>query len=186
MDVVVAPRWGTDRDVRKRPQRCEPTDKEMTMKIQMMSLALAGVAGLVVGCEEKKDVPVTPTPPAQTTLDKAVEGANDAAKAVGDKAAEVTEAAKDAGAKAADKVSEAGAAAKDSVGGLMDKAKDAGASALEGLGNPEELIAKAKQLIAENKLADAKSILEKLKAVQDKLPEPVRAQLTDLLKQVGL
>jgi hypothetical protein len=153
--------------------------KGTAMKIQIAGLSLLAVAGLVVGCDEKPSTPAAPS-----AMDKVTEKVNDAAKdtakSVTDKAAEVTDAAKDAGAAAADKVQEAG-------GNALDAAKNMGGDLLGKLGGkPEELLSKAKELIASNNLAEAKTLLEKLKGVQDMLPDAIKKELPELLKKVGL
>ncbi len=169
------------------------------MKLSMLCVGLVA-AGLAVGCDEK--APTAPAAPPSGTgssmMDKAKEAAADTAKAATDTAAAAADKAKEAGAAAADKVKDAGAAvadkakdaaagAKDAAAGALDKAKEMGADALKSLGGkPEDLLAKAKELIGAGNMPEAKTILEKLKGVQDMLPDAIKKELPELLKKVGL
>ncbi|MFT3788489.1 MAG: hypothetical protein QM770_20345 [Tepidisphaeraceae bacterium] len=161
------------------------------MKTRMLTAALLMSATLgVMGCDESKDAANKAADNANSAAAKADAAAKDAGAAAKDAAA----AAKDATAAAADKTKDATAAAtdkaKDAMAGLTDKAKDAAAGAMDWAksigGDPKELVAKAKALVGEGKIADAKAILEKIKPYVDKLPADLAAQVKELLPKVGL
>jgi hypothetical protein len=93
------------------------------------------------------------------------------------------EEAKDTAKDAKDKAGQAATEAKDAVGGAAAAVTDAAANAMETVKKEaDELLAKAKQLIGDKKFDDASGIIEKLKALKDKLPADYQSKVDEVVK----